>query len=100
MGEEPHQEPHRVLVGAQCVGCVGGADDTVLLHNCTLGVEVAIQHLRRRFGPMAGPGFEHELASALVEENFHIVLLASRMVDASRHSGVEVLLALASMALA
>jgi hypothetical protein len=52
-------------------------------------VVVVMQRLRKQHGPMEG----HELAPAVVEKNFHIVPLASRMVDVVRHSWLEVSLA-------
>lgn len=53
---------------------------------------MARQRLRRRYGPMEELVLEHELASVavVVEENFHIVLLARRIADAALPFGVEV----------
>ncbi len=55
-------------------------------------VAAAKQRLRRQYGPKKELGLEHELASvaAVVEENFHIFLLARRMADADLPSAVEV----------
>lgn len=68
------------------------ADGIVSSHNY-IGVAAVMQRLRRQHDLMEALGFEHEPAFAVVEEDFHIVPLASQMAGVAQHSGVEVLLA-------